>query len=98
MKSVSAKAMEALPTAIWIPVNGMDPVFYRGSPLEMVQEMASDMKEVDLHVAVKKILAGLAEHRRVTIQFPEGLPDEALSRLFVYALLATGIGRPMPLA
>lgn len=87
-----------LPAAIWILAGGSMPAFYRGSPLEMVRSMAEEMDAPSLEVAVGTILAGLAKNRRVTIKLPPGLPDEKLSRLFVFALLETGVGKPMPSA
>lgn len=101
MTTVSKEALAQLPTAIWIPVpfeDNEEPPVYRGTPLEMVREMATEMEEDDLEVAVDKILQSLAEHRGVSIRLPRGLPDDSLSGLFVLALLETGIGRPLPLA
>lgn len=90
-------ALPKLPAAIWIPTGRSVPAIYRGTPIEMVREMAAEMEVSQVEVAVKRILAGLSENRRVTIRLPSGLPEEALSGLFVHALLATGVGRPMPL-
>lgn len=99
----SLSDLNRLPAAIWIPAGGSEPSraelsFYRGSPLEMVREMASEMEEVSLEAAVGKILMGLAKNRRIAIRIPQGLPDERLSTLFVFALLETGVGREMPKA
>lgn len=87
-----------LPAAIWIPAGGSEPAFYRGSPLEMVRSMAEETDAPTLTAAVGVILAGLARNRRIVIRLPGGLSDESLARLFVFALLETGIGKPMPSA
>jgi len=87
-----------LPVAIWIPTGTDTPAFYRGSPLEMVRSMAAEMRTPSLEAAVGKILHGLAMNRGVTIRLPSGLSDEALSRLFVFSLLETGVGQEMPRA
>ena len=97
-RAVGRGALSKLPHAIWIPAGGNEPAFYRGSPLEIVQEMADDMQAPSLEAAVGVILEGLAKNRRVTILLPKGLQDEALSRIFIYALLETGVGREMPKA
>lgn len=89
-------APRKLPVAIWIPTGRSVPAIYRGTPIEMVREMAEEMEETRLDVAVSRILTGLSENRRVTIRLPSGLPEEALSGLFVHALLETGVGRALP--
>jgi hypothetical protein len=87
-----------LPAAIWFPSAGDVPAIYRGSPVEMVREMAEEMDEPVLEDAVEKLLAGLAENRHVNIRLPSGLAEEARCGLFVKALLVSGLGREMPQA
>lgn len=98
MKQVTKDVISKLPEAIWIPADGKLPAIYRGTPVEMVREMAEEMEEPVLEAAVGKILTGLSQNRRVNIRLPGGLHEEALSGLFVHALLATGVGRPLPRA
>lgn len=87
-----------LPQAIWIP-SVPEPVVYRGAPLEIVQAMADEMGDISARDAIDLILDELAFSRKVTINLhdPESLPDEGIAHLFVGALLATGIARPLPL-
>lgn len=90
--------LQGLPGAIWIPSKGV-PAVYRGTPYEMVASMAKDMADnLPVQEAVHHLLKGLAENRRLVIGLPGNLPDDTLTRLFVYALLDTGIAKPMPMA
>jgi hypothetical protein len=72
---------------------------YRGSPQEIVRAMASEMGDgVTIRQAVKKLTSALSNDRRITIQFPDGVPEEQLAKMFVHALLVTKLGREMPQA
>jgi hypothetical protein len=95
---LSLEALQALPKAIWMP--GHPPSIYRGSPLEMVHAMAKEMESSDLSVreTIQAILSGLLMNRRLFIALPNVKSDETLARLFVYALLGTGVGRKIPTA
>lgn len=88
-----------LPTAIFVPA-GPKKYFhiYRGSPDEMVARMAEEMGSESIEKTVRDILLAIALHRRILIRLPEGLDEETLSTLFVYALLDTKIARPVPQA
>ncbi len=93
------KALEGLPDVIWVP--GSHPVaVYRGSPSDIVQSMASEMKPkgLPLRVTITAILTGLAKKRGIAIELPSEYPDDILASLFVYALLDTGICRRVPQA
>lgn len=94
--SVNPDALERLPAAIWLPRGKGSVVIYRGSPLEIVRTMAAEMGEgVTIRQAVRKLLVKLTEDRRIGIELPEGLPEDRLAKLFIHALLKTGLGREM---
>ena len=58
--------------------------------------MASGMGEgVTIRQAVKTLISALTKDRRLAIELPEGVPEDRLARLFIYALLETKLGRPM---
>jgi hypothetical protein len=87
----------ALPEAIWIP--GRSPSVYVGTPFEMVRSMAAEMGEdVTVRDAVELLLHALAENRRLIIGLPANVPVEDLTRLFVTALLDTGLAKTMAAA
>jgi len=87
-----------LPQAIWIP-SLPEPVVYRGAPLEIVQAMADEMGDISARDAIDLLIDELAFSRKVTINLreSENVPDDHVAHLFVGALLATGIARPLPL-
>jgi hypothetical protein len=90
---------QRLPQAIWIP-SVPEPAVYRGDPLEIVQAMADEMGDISARDAIDLLIDELAFSRKVVINLhnPESLPDEGIAHLFVYALLDTGIARPLPQA
>lgn len=91
---ITSETLRALPIAIWMP--GDPPSVYRGSPEEMVASMAAEMgDDVSVREAVNRLCAGLAAYRKVVIGLPEDVTDDTLARLFVFALLDTGMARPM---
>jgi hypothetical protein len=97
MKNISEGKLKALPQAIWIP--GSPPSVYQGSPSEMVSAMAAEMgDDVGLREAVDQLCAALAAYRRVVIGLPADVEDDTLARLFVFALLDTGMAKPMAAA
>jgi hypothetical protein len=87
-----------IPSAIWIPQGGAEPAIYRGQPIEMVQEMARETGHTSLYATIGLITQGLSQNRRVKITLPADLSDDALSTLFIYALLTTGVAQKMPQA
>ena len=86
-----------LPDAIWLP--GRSPSVYSGTPLEMVASMATEMgADLSTREAIEHLLAALAENRDVVIGLPAQAADEDLARLFVIALLESGLARTMAAA
>lgn len=89
----------SLPSSLWIPRGGLR--VFRGSPLEIVQEMAHHEEE-PLHLSVRESLEqltqGLSSARRVHIELPWQESDEVCSALFLHALLQLGITKAVPLA
>lgn len=91
-------ASATLPRAIWMPGTTDLPSCYQGSPVEMVEAMAQEMKPgLGGHDAIDRLLHTLGESRRVKIRLPEG-PLDRRAASFVVALLVSGIARPMPSA
>jgi hypothetical protein len=96
-RDINSEKLRALPQSIWLP--GEPPSVYRGSPPEMVASMAAEMGEdITVREAVNRLCAALAAYRRVVIGLPEDVPDDTLARLFVFALLDTGMAKPMAAA
>lgn len=90
--------IDTLPASIWMP-GDTEPSIYRGTPMEIVTAMASELGEgTSVRDAVKQICSALAQNRRVGIRIPLDLPDEQLAGLFVYALLDTRLAKPMAMA
>lgn len=89
-----------LPRAISVPAASGDEYFhiYRGTPDEMVAVMAEEMGAKSVGETVSDVLAAIALHRKIVIRLPEGLDDEKLATLFVFALLDTKIASPLPQA
>lgn len=92
-----ANGKETLPRSVWIPSGSFR--IYRGSPVQMVQEMAGDESPTcSVKETLRKLTEGLAKNRRLIIQLPWSEPEETLSALFVYALLQERIMKPAPTA
>ena len=84
-----------LPEVIWIP--GVVPYVYLGTPLAMVETMAASMCEDELSIreTIEYLTYGLAVNRKVVIGLPSVASDDDLARLFIWALLDTGIAQTM---
>lgn len=71
------------------------PDCYQGSPIEMVQQMAQQMKPgLGTDEAIDLLTEVLANYRGVHIEIDEG-PEELRATGFVVALLLCGLARPM---
>lgn len=91
---------QSLPRAIWIHARP-EPSVYRGTPLDMVRTMAAEMEpQLSPRDAIVALLGGLSRNRRIHINLHGlgTLNDEGAAQMFVYALLDTGIARPLPQA
>jgi len=100
MMTTTHASLENLPTAIWVPAEVANltdrlPGVYRGSPVEMVQAMAKDNGYSTQRAVIKHYIDVLAQDYKIGIRLPGAASDEDLARLFVYALLDVGVGRPM---
>jgi hypothetical protein len=94
----SSARLANLPGAIWVP-GGPDPTIYRGTPVEMVQQMADEMgPTISTHQAIQTLVGALAEHRRIHIGLPSNVSPEVEAGVFIYALLDLGISKPVPSA
>lgn len=88
--------METLPKAIWVPAAG-EMNIYRGTPEEMVLEMAGQ-EDVSVRQALKALCYALASEQRVVMDLPWEESDARCSELFVMGLLVLGLGHPAPQA
>jgi len=91
------------PSAIWIPDKG-EVSIYRGTPVEMVQQMAEEMTDTegtpDIFEAVDMLLESLADHRDIYVNVDlDGVSDESvMASTLIQVLLGIGIAKPMPKA
>jgi len=92
----NAKLTDPLPRAIWIPSGSYR--IYRGSPAEMILEMAEAPSPLTVRQALQKLTDGFAKSRKLVIQLPWKESDDTLSTLFLHALMDLGIGRAAPSA
>jgi hypothetical protein len=89
-----------LPKAVWMPtpLRATIPDCYQGTPLEMVEQMAADMKPgLGVHDAIDTLLRALADERDVHIDLdaPAETPEATRATMFVYALLFMGVAEEM---
>lgn len=84
-----------VPRAIWIP--GTPMTVYRGTPLDMVRAMSSEMEPGNLSIreTVRAIAVGLEENRGIRLGLPFASSDELLAVVFVHQLLEAGLGRTL---
>lgn len=95
------KALSSLPTAIWMPNSTFAqlPACYQGSPLEIAQAMAEDMKPgLGVHDAIDTLLRQLQDEADLTMSIPEEAPEEVRATMLLVGLLMAGIAEPMPTA
>ena len=65
----------------------------------MVVTMSVEMDaDLSIRETIRLLLKALAENRKVVIGLPAEAPDEDLSRLFITALLDSGLARTMAAA
>jgi hypothetical protein len=96
LQTVSTESLENLPEAICIASTLKELSIYRGKPLDIVRTMAREMgANVSPRAAIRHLLKGLGENRKITIELPLDIDEDCLSRMFVYALLHTGVGKPL---
>jgi len=93
----------SLPRAIWMPSPFREglPDCYQGTPLEMVEQMASQMHpSLDAHGAIDVLIDALAEERdlHIELQAPPETPEDVRAGMFVMALMVTGVAQEMPAA
>lgn len=94
----AVEASTPLPRAIWMDGGeGFLPDCYQGSPLEMVQEMASEMApDIGVHEAIDFLILMFEDTEQAYIRIPdETCSEEVRSRHFIAALIAARIAKPM---
>jgi hypothetical protein len=94
------KLFEAIPEAIWSHGQPV-PYVYRGTPTEMVQQMAREMGPgVTVTQAVDTLLKALGRDGRLKLKLKikGDPPDDIRAGIFVYVLLKNGIAHPLPQA
>lgn len=92
---MNLKFLEDLPLAVWT-YSKEGPLIYRGSPLEMVQQMAAEIgPEVTPGEAMETILNALAEHQHIRIRIVGDPPEDIRAGIFLFALITHGVCHPM---
>ena len=92
---------KGMPKAIWFP-GGIG--VYRGSPLEMLAELALDLqKQIKRKLTlpdVFKIMLRQLEQRGIIFSFDDAkdYDESELAFMLVCALLASGVAKPVPQA
>jgi hypothetical protein len=93
---VGKESLANLPKAIWLALGPKELLIYRGEPLEILHGIACGMGlNVSVREAIETLSEAILEKRRVSIEMPDGITDEALAKLFIFALIDTGIGKPL---
>lgn len=89
------KMFDRIPPAIWAS-SPSGPLVYRGKPIEMVTQMASELgPSVTPTQAINFLTMRLASQGRVRLQVSGDPPEDILAGIFVFALLQHGILRPV---
>lgn len=89
------KLFAEIPSAIWSPGVPI-PYVYRGTPVEMVEQMATEMGPgVTVSQAMDKLLAALARNGRLRLRIVGNPPENIRAGIFVYSLLQHGVLHPM---
>lgn len=92
------KLFSEIPSAIWSPGRPL-PYVYRGTPVEMVAQMAEEMGSgVTVSQAMDTLLEALARNGRLRLRIVGDPPEPIRAGIFVYSLLQHGICHPMPRA
>ncbi len=89
------KLFEQIPEAIWSPGKPV-PYVYRGTPIEMVEQMAHEMgPDVSVSEAMDTLLHALATTGRMKLRIVGDPPENIRAGIFVFSLLQQGIFAPM---
>ena len=89
--------LRRLPRTIWAQGRPL-PYVYRGTPSDMVRQMAEEMGEdMESDEAIEVLVDALAENRGVLLQLPK-VEGPLLAAVFISALLATGVAKTVPAA
>jgi hypothetical protein len=93
MTPVTPEALKRLPGAIWMQGSRS---IYRGSPVEMVRQMAAEMgADLSVHTTIDTLLTALYLKRGLLIAIPEDAPEDVVAALFVHALLDAKVSKPI---
>ncbi len=87
-----------LPNAIWMSARqGMMPSCYQGTPLEMVEQMADEMRPgYGIDDTIDLIARFLADERGIRVRTPDIAPEDVRAEAFVQGLLDTGVAEKVP--
>lgn len=91
-----AKHTDPLPPAIWVPSSSLR--VYRGTPVDIIREMTVELGDKPMREKLRALVEELAKARKIMVQLPWNQSDEVVSSLFIHALMALKIGRPVPQA
>ena len=91
---VEPNALRSLPGVITMA--GNPSAIYHGTPVQMVRQMAAEMRPgMTVRQAVATLLTALGRNRGILIAIPEDAPEEIVAALFVHALIDAGVSRPV---
>jgi hypothetical protein len=90
----------ALPSSIWMTAPlGQMPSCYHGTPLEMVEQMANEVKPgLGVHDTIDLILRCMADERGIRVRLPKVASEELRAEAFVKGLLELGVALSTPSA
>lgn len=96
MNNITQRNIKSLPEAIAMSSDEAVVNVYRGTPVEMVRQMAREMDPpLSVSKAVEALLTAIGFKRGILIAIPEDCPEDLLCALFVQALLDTGVSQPV---
>lgn len=97
MKRRFSRRKNKLPHSIWMPTFRNLPSCYHGTPIEMVGQMAAEMKPgLGVDDTIDIIARLLADERGVKVKTPDVAPESVRAEAFVRGLLASGVAMEMP--
>jgi hypothetical protein len=97
MRKIARRRRIRLPHSIWMPKSHGVPSCYHGTPVEMVVQMAEEMKPgLGVDDTIDLIARFLADERGIEVKTPLTAPEDVRAEEFVRGLLATGVAEEIP--
>ena len=98
MNPSTPKELPALPSAIWVPRNGLG--VFRGAAQDIVLQMSTveGQPPKTVKMALQSFIRDLSRSSRIRVQISWEQPEDALARGFLRAMLQLRICQPVPSA